>query len=217
MIGKREVKLGELLERAGLRRAPARPPAPRMGDHPDADEWALDLYQILGGTQPAPKLRPGAWDLVFEDLVIELDEEQHFNRYRADTLAPSWCGALPWLTDYQKQSKSREKDSLRKASFGGFWSNPSCVGLFGPPAPPRALDSLGGSPRWKQRALYDAMKDAHALLVLGVPFARLSVHDEVEGQSLGAVLDGRAAVSNDALAQILEARTLSPAKSHCER
>jgi hypothetical protein len=43
-----------------------------------------------------PPLRPGAWDLVFADgLVVELDEELHFNRYRAQSLQNEWATDLP--------------------------------------------------------------------------------------------------------------------------
>ena len=52
-------------------------------------------YYVAGGAPSAcgpssPRFRPGRWDLVFEeDLVVELDEELHFNRYRASTLTTS--------------------------------------------------------------------------------------------------------------------------------
>ena len=51
-----------------------------------------DLYRTLGGMNPNPSFRPGSWDLAFADgLVVELDEELHFNRYRAHTLQPPWA------------------------------------------------------------------------------------------------------------------------------
>jgi len=51
------------------------------------------LYQALGGMEPT--LRPGSWDLAArtetgEVIVIGLDEELHFNRYRRQTLSAPW-------------------------------------------------------------------------------------------------------------------------------
>ena len=42
-----------------------------------------ELYRRLGGPLDSPTLRPGGWDLAFSgELVVELDEELHFNQYR---------------------------------------------------------------------------------------------------------------------------------------
>jgi hypothetical protein len=64
-----------------------------------------------------------------------------------------------------------------------------------------------GAPRWKQRALYDAIKDLWAL-ENQVQFARLSIYDAVGGVLLGSVLEGRAAANSDALQDLLQTRTL---------
>jgi hypothetical protein len=62
------------------------------------------------------------------------------------------------------------------------------------------------SPRWKQRALYDAMKDA-AAAVGQVRLARISIYDTVEDVALNDVLYGRAHVSADAIAELVDQRT----------
>lgn len=67
----------------------------------------------------------------------------------------------------------------------------------------RTIQSLG-APRWKQRALYDAMKDAFALGSTEHRLARLSVYDQVEGIEIGALLDGQAVVDIDALVALLQ-------------
>ncbi len=61
-----------------------------------------------------------------------------------------------------------------------------------------------GAPRWKQRALYDAMKDAAALTGAGMRLARLATVDVVADSKLGAVLEGRAIVELGALGRFLE-------------
>src|SRR5688572_1958708 len=107
--GGREEALARLLVAAGWTPASA-PPRPQLADLTQglATEL-LDLYRRLGGTQDDPVFRPGGWDLSFEGgLVVELDEELHFNRYRAATLETSWSGVLPWCADYRSFCKDHE-------------------------------------------------------------------------------------------------------------
>ena len=53
--------------------------------------------------------------------------------------------------------------------------------MFSSGSQPGDLASEGGAPRWKQRAIYDAMKDTVAAGAKGVRVARLSVYDNVSG------------------------------------
>lgn len=76
---------------------------------------ALSLYRSLGGLQAQPDLRPGAWDLVFDNLLlVELDEELHFNCYRAATLAASWERRLPWTASYRDHCAKHEPTCLAR-------------------------------------------------------------------------------------------------------
>ena len=62
-------------------------PAPRLEHLPvTARSDVPDTYRALGGLQTAPELRPGSWDLLVDGVLVELDEQLHFNRYRALTL-----------------------------------------------------------------------------------------------------------------------------------
>jgi hypothetical protein len=190
--GRRAVALAELLRQGGLEPDGSRPRPPRL-EHYEGPlrESILDLYRQLGGRLDQPNLRPGSWDLSMGGIVIELDEELHFNRYRSVTLQQAWASALPWTNDYVRHSATREHECLRAARWGKRWTNTSAERLFGPAAEPGDLDSAAGAPRWKQRALYDAMKDAHSVERDDVRVARLSVYDEIApGVSVGAVLDG---------------------------
>ena len=63
-----------------------------------------------------------------------------------------------------------------------------------------------GAPRWKQRALYDAMKDA-AAATGQVRLARVSIYDRVEGHALNDVLYGRVEVPAEAIGRLVEMRT----------
>lgn len=187
--GARANRLLSELERIGLARSQAAPPLPRLLNLPEpARVDILSLYAQLGGAQREPSLRPGSWDLVFEGLVVELDEELHFNRYRAATLVPEWTNGLPWRDAYRTLCAQREPECLKAAQWGKRWTNPSTEAQFGPPAEPGDLDG-GGAPRWKQRAFYDAMKDA-AAAAGSFSLARLSVYDDLDGVPLGTYLTG---------------------------
>src|SRR5207247_5846986 len=92
----------------------------------------LGLYRELGGAESEPTLRPGPWDLVFKGpVVVELDEELHFNRYRGLTLTASWAEQLPWTSTYRAYCEKHEADCLAAGTWGKRWTNPSCERMFG--------------------------------------------------------------------------------------
>src|SRR3954453_21637225 len=109
--GARVAALQELFERLGYEPAGAIV-APRPSSlSADRRDEVLRLYRALGGTQPSPQLRPGAWDLVLTGgLFVELDEELHFNRYRRTTLEPAWTTDLPWRDDYLRHCNVHEPE-----------------------------------------------------------------------------------------------------------
>lgn len=78
--------------------------------------------------------------------------------------------------------------------------------MFGSGAPAGELEAEGGALRWKQRALYDAIKDA-AAMQRDLRVARLSVYDDVSGVLLGAALEGRQVIDVDKLLALLADRT----------
>ena len=54
----------------------------------------MHVYRRLGGIRPEPRVAPGGWDVVAGGYAWELDEEQHFNRYRLITLRSRVYGRL---------------------------------------------------------------------------------------------------------------------------
>lgn len=205
--GKRALALARLLEAGGLTPDATRTGAPRIEDlEPSTASDVLRLYRDLGGVLDHPQLRPGPWDLSMGGVLIELDEELHFNRYRKITLERPWSASLSWAASYEQACNTREAECLRAATWGKRWSNPSSARMFGPGAPPGDLEADGGAPRWKQRALYDSIKDA-AALEQDVRVARLSVHDVISNVLLGAALEGRHAIDSDELLAFLAERT----------
>ena len=205
-MGKRQSMLAALLDSVGMRPEPP-PRVPSLAAMPSMSDEILDLYRRLGGRAQSPVLSPGGWDMSVGGVIIELDEEQHFNRYRGLTLTPGWAREMPWFDAYRTLCISEERACLQKAGHKGFWSNKSADAHFGLSAVPKQIDSPGGSSRWKQRALYDAMKDAAAYAAdSDYPLARLSVHDTVNGVRLGSVLQGRANADPDALIALVRER-----------
>ena len=163
----------------------------------------MDLYRALGGILDAPKLAPGSWDLAYADgLLVELDEDMHFNRYRGITLDCPWASQLPWSDPYRRYVVEGEG---RAGRGGKRWTNSSAEKMFGP-ADPDGVFEVNGAPRWKQRAIYDAMKDAAAAMGQ-VKLARLSIYDSVEGHLLNDVLYGRIEVDPRGVEELVVQRT----------
>lgn len=200
--GARARELLSILTSAGF--APAdRPAAPRLSTmRPEAVANTMMLYRLLGGRALEPPLAPGSWDLSFSDnLLVELDESFHFNRYRDLTLQSEWADALPWRDAYRDYSQQWE----RYAGTGGKrWSNDSAKRMFGG-ADPDGIFGEFGAPRWKQRALYDAMKDMSAASG-DVRLARVSIYDRIDGFALDDILYRKARVPVESVAALVTSR-----------
>lgn len=122
-MGNREAKLLELLG-SEARKADSRSPRASTALLPgSAKTELLDLFAQLGGIQFQPDFTAGSWDLVYRGAIqLELDEEQHFNRYRRTSLNHPWAGHLPWAEHYLRFSSDFEPECLRKGGHGGYWT-----------------------------------------------------------------------------------------------
>ena len=207
--GQRAGALKNLLINAGFRESSTVVGPPRLAEIPgDIEAGIWDAYRKLGGLGLHPVLRPGSWDLSFDGgLVIELDEELHFNRYRTITLDFPWADSLPWKANNMRISRSHDTYCLSAGRWGKRWTNPSCEKMFGPAAPAGDFDN-GGAPRWKQRALYDMVKDAAAMTNPDLRLARISVYDSIDGVNVSQLLDGSATVPLESLALFVKERTV---------
>jgi hypothetical protein len=165
------------------------------------------LYDLLGGVRDQlERIRPGGWDLAFETrdglLLVELDEEQHFNRYRAMTFTATRDLELPWTPNYEEYCRAHERHLLPGWGTGKRWTNPSAARFFGEPDAPGDFCGVG-APRWRQRAFYDAVKD----VLTDRRLARISVHDELEdGVSVEALLRRTETANPEALRALVEGR-----------
>ncbi len=142
-------------------------------------EHALQIYKALSGIQDVVPLRFGDWDMNFNGLIVELDEQRHFNRYRLITLDSPIYEQLPKfpLKLYREYCIKYEANCIKAGGFGGNWTNSSSEKQFGHSSMPKIMDE-NGSARWKQRAFYDFLKDV-SILVHKVPLVRLSIWDEI--------------------------------------
>ncbi|MBN1183999.1 MAG: hypothetical protein JXB49_17025 [Bacteroidales bacterium] len=136
-------------------------------------------YRKLGGILDIVPLKFGGWDIILKDFIVELDETQHFNRYRAITLESFiyHMGKGFDIFDYIKYCNTYEKECLDKSSWGKYWTSPSTEKQFGTPGQKGDL-SKNGSPRWKQRAFYDYLRDVFAM-IYRFPLIRISVYDKL--------------------------------------
>ncbi|MGA9542240.1 MAG: hypothetical protein WBQ85_01640 [Candidatus Sulfotelmatobacter sp.] len=137
------------------------------------------VYRSLSGALPSIPINLRHWDMEFEGIAVELDEYLHFNRYRGITLKSASLAGLPRfpLRAYRRYCLDHEDMCLKNGSYGGKWSNRSCETQFGKASAPGDLAD-NGSPRWKQRAFYDFVKDLSPLLI-GVKVVRIAVWDEL--------------------------------------
>jgi hypothetical protein len=80
--------------------------------------------------------------------------------------------------------------------------------MFGTPVPGAKTFEGVGSPRWKQRALYDAIRDLAAVSGV-VKLARVAIFDQIGGAPLGLALDGGAHLDLEALQELVAERTVA--------
>ena len=180
-MGQRQDNLVGLLENAGYRVVLTQRPCLRRQDieATDLGSEVLRVYKQLDGELDDFPNAVGQWDLRVGAVAIELDEERHFNRYRLNTLTSSVYSRLPKLplSAYRSYCAQREAQCLAAAKHGGYWSNASCIRQFGPKSSEGDL-TPPGSPRWKQRAFYDFLKDLSPI-ICDTWLARISIWDDV--------------------------------------
>ena len=96
-------------------------------------ENIYEIYSVFGGILSEPPTNFGSWDISTNNLVIEFDEERHFNGYRLKTLESSFYSKeapLFSLSDYKRHCKEKENACLKSARHGGYWKNDSTSANF---------------------------------------------------------------------------------------
>lgn len=148
-----------------------------------------EVYKKLGGQLESLPYKYGPWDITTKELIIELDEERHFNRYRLETLKLNYYNSHKHFSviDYRSYCSNFESNCLFAASWGRYWKNDSTEKMFIKSNEDGNL--LGnGSSRWRQRAFYDFMKDITST-IKGIPILRISIYDEFQGKTINNILN----------------------------
>lgn len=141
---------------------------------------ALEIFDKLGGLQLSI---PGDMDyhIQYNGLLIQLDDELHFNRYRKITLESDFYedykGFRPM--DYRSQSRLMEKECIKSGLSSGNWTYREAEDIFGLSEEPGDLSlERKGAAAWKYRAWRDFLQDLSGK-ILGFKVLRISVYDKV--------------------------------------
>lgn len=151
--------------------------------------YVKDVYTNLKGQLDEIPLNIGNWDVSTEKFIIELDEELHFNRYRAITLTSDLYNNHKSFNpkEYLLFCNEFETLCLKAGGYGGKWKNNSTEKMFLKSDSFKVLEGNGSS-RWKQRAYYDFVKDI-ASMIIDIPVIRISIYDKYNGSTIGELLD----------------------------
>ena len=146
------------------------------------------MYKKLGGILGEPPLTFGSWDISTPEFILELDEENHFNRYRLQTLNSNVYQMINGfrLDEYMRFCTLYES-GCRK--HGGFWKNNSSEKLFVKSDDNGCLDGAGSS-RWRQRAFYDFLRDVTGL-IMEIPVIRLSIYQTFKGRKVYDIIESK--------------------------
>lgn len=166
----------------------------------------LEIYQSLGGILENYPIDFGNFDIVTENGFVELDEENHFNRYRKITLQSDLYKKNESfsVSSYSTYCETKEN---RAGKSVGFWTNDSSEEQFGKSSPARDF-SGNGPARWKQRAFYDFLKDAYCVITNKQLF-RVSIYDEINGHNINNILK-KQKKTEDLVEYLLEALKPKP-------
>ena len=146
------------------------------------------MYKELGGILGEPSLTFGSWDISTPEFILELDEENHFNRYRLQTLNSNIYQMINGfrLDEYMRFCTLYES-GCRK--HGGFWKNNSSEKLFVKSDDNGCLNGAGSS-RWRQRAFYDFLRDVTGL-IMEIPVIRLSIYQTFKGRKVYDIIESK--------------------------
>jgi len=146
------------------------------------------MYKELGGILGEPPLTFGSWDISTPEFILELDEENHFNRYRLQTLNSNVYQMINGfrLDEYMRFCTLYESGCRKHR---GFWKNNSSEKLFVKSDDNGCLDGAGSS-RWRQRAFYDFLRDVTGL-IMEIPVIRLSIYQTFKGRKVYDIIESK--------------------------
>ena len=164
----------------------------------------FEVYKKLYGQLQNYPVGFRGYDIQLKNCIVELDEEQHFNRYRALTLDSSIYNQTKCfaVSEYKRFCRDFESDCLSKADNRKYWSTSSTEKQFGKSSPEGILTGLGSS-RWKQRAFYDFLRDV-GQKISNYKLIRISVHQKLKDKTVDEILSRQLSQYYDELFKIVE-------------
>lgn len=139
----------------------------------------LETYESLGGREAFPEIKIHVPFMEFGRFCVLLDEQIHFNRYRAKTLRSSFYENLTSfpLMKYRSYSRKYEVECLKSGTSNPAWTNKEAERQFGPSQHNGDL-GLSGSSGWKLIAFKDFAIDLIARQ-RKIRLLRVSVWDDI--------------------------------------
>lgn len=186
-MGKREEVLKDLLVRKFGCRKHSKPKKSDVICSQYNDEISL-IYSGLGGVLNEYPTEYRGFDIQCADFVVELDEERHFNRYRFLTLNSKFYENCRYfdVSVYKELCQSKEKECLKAAGWRKNWKSDSTIKQFGMGDSEGQLGN-NGSPRWKQRAFYDYLRDISSE-IMNVPIIRISIWESIDDMTVDSLI-----------------------------
>jgi hypothetical protein len=140
----------------------------------------LIVYKELGGVLPKPSVKIDTWGLSLDACLVELDDHNHFNRYRRTTLQAESYDKLAFfpVDSYKNYCRKFEAECLKSGMTPNNWHSPKADRLFGAAGAIGDL-SRNGATLWKLRAFEDYLKDLHAMIFPEFALMRVAVWEEL--------------------------------------
>ncbi len=120
------------------------------------EKTLLETYASLGGKEAFPEITFQVSFMEFGRFCVLLDEQIHFNRYRAKTLRSSFYENLKSfpLMKYKSYSRKYETECIKSGTSNPAWTNREAEFHFGASQSNGDL-GLKGSAGWKLTAFKD--------------------------------------------------------------
>ena len=154
---------------------------------------AEEVFKSLGGINMDIPANLGM-HLQYQGLLIQIDDELHFNRYRKISLESSFYKDHSGfkVLEYLRNCRIEEKECIKSGLAGSNWHNPKAKKMFGDSEEPGDLSmERNGSSAWKLRAWIDFIQDISGE-IMGYKVLRISVYDKLmvnnKIQSLGTLM-----------------------------
>ena len=151
-----------------------------------------EVYKELGGIGSQIPFANEQPELAYEGLIVELDEELQFNRYRAVTLRSSIYDHMPWfpVSNYKLYCRRYESECIKAGLTFGKWTSASSEAFFGVPSEQGEFFGNGAA-EWKFKAFTSFINDLTPLCTK-TKLLKLSIYDELllsgSRMSLGKIL-----------------------------